>query len=250
MEKYTRSDGRSPGQLRKIRITPDYTRYAEGCALIELGGTRVLCTASVEERTAPFLIGTGRGWVTAEYAMLPRATHTRSPRDISKLRLSSRSAEIQRLLGRSLRCVCDMSLLGERTIVVDCDVLQADGGTRTASVTGGYVALALAMDRLVRDGVLPQSPLTGQVAAVSVGMVDGRALLDLCYDEDSRADVDMNIVMTGEGGLVEVQGTGEGRAFSRVEMSSLMTLARRGIARLLAEQRRVLAGRTGTGGRV
>lgn len=236
-----RCDGRSPGQLRKLKITPDYTRYAEGSVLIECGATRVLCTATVEDRTPPFLTGTGKGWVTAEYSMLPRATHTRSPRDISKLRLSSRSAEIQRLLGRALRCVCDTELLGERTVVVDCDVLQADGGTRTASVTGGYVALALAMNRLVRDGVLPQNPLTGQVAAISVGIVDGRPMLDLCYEEDSRADVDMNVVMTDGGGLVEIQGTGEGRAFTRAELGVMTTLARRGIGRLLTEQRRVLS---------
>lgn len=234
-----RIDGRQPDELRKIEMIPHYLKFAEGSVLITCGNTRVLCAASVEEGAPPH-VREGWGWVTAEYSMLPRANRERSRRDIAKLKLSPRSAEIQRLVGRSLRACVDMEALGPRTITVDCDVLQGDGGTRTASVTGGFVALALALQKLVSDGILPRLPLKTSVAAVSAGIVDGQALLDLCYEEDSSAQVDFNCVMTGEGQLVEVQGTGEGRAFTLEEEGRLLALCGAGIARLQALQKEIL----------
>jgi len=234
-----RIDGRSQIQLRPVRLTVDYLDYAEGSALIETGNTRVLCAASIEEKVPPFLEGKGQGWVTAEYNMLPRATHTRSPRE-REGRVSGRTQEIQRLIGRSLRAVVDMNSLGPRTITLDCDVLQADGGTRTASITGAYVALHRACSRLMQRGVLAVHPVRTAVAAVSVGIVGGELLLDLCYAEDSHADVDCNIVMTAEHEFVEVQGTGEGSVFSRATMDALITLAEQGITELLAIQQKYL----------
>ncbi|MER3426676.1 MAG: ribonuclease PH [Pyrinomonas sp.] len=237
---FTRTDGRQADELRPIRITPDFMPYAEGSALIEIGQTRVICTASFEERVPPFLRGTGQGWVTAEYAMLPRATQQRTPRETSRSGPSGRTQEIQRLIGRALRAVADLNALGERTITLDCDVLQADGGTRTASITGAYVAFALACRRLVNRGTLARSPVIGEVAAVSVGIVEGTPLLDLKYDEDSRAEVDMNIVCTGDGRFVELQGTAEHTPFTRAELEMLIALAQRGIEQLLTAQRAAL----------
>ena len=236
-----RIDGRAADQLRPVEIIPNINKFAEGSCLIRCGNTQVLCTASVEERTPPH-VPEGEGWVTAEYSMLPRANRERSKRDISKLKLSPRSAEIQRLIGRSLRACVDMKKLGERTITVDCDVLQGDGGTRTASVTGGFVALSYALYKLVADGVLPEMPLTTCVAAVSAGIVGEEPMLDLCYEEDSRAQVDLNCVMTGEGNLVELQGTGEGRPFTVDEQRALVDLCAKGIKELQAIQRQVLGG--------
>ena len=236
-----RIDGRKNDQLRPVQIETGYLKFAEGSVLITCGNTRVLCAASVEERTPPH-VAEGEGWVTAEYSMLPRANRERSRRDVAKLKLSPRSAEIQRLVGRSLRACVDMKKLGERTITVDCDVIQGDGGTRTASVTGGYVALALACKKLMADGLLEESPLIGQVAAVSAGIVKDEALLDLCYEEDSAAQVDFNCVMTGDGQLVEIQGTGEGRAFSPEEQRTLLDLCAKGIKELQAIQNAALKG--------
>ena len=236
-----RIDGRAADQLRPVEIIPHINKFAEGSCLIRCGNTHVLCCASVEERTPPH-VPEGEGWVTAEYSMLPRANRERSKRDISKLKLSPRSAEIQRLIGRSLRACVDMKKLGERTITVDCDVLQGDGGTRTASVTGGFVALSLALYKLVADGVLPEMPLTTCVAAVSAGIVGEEPMLDLCYEEDSHAQVDLNCVMTGEGNLVELQGTGEGRPFTVDEQRALVDLCAKGIKELQAIQRQVLGG--------
>src|SRR5215813_8662077 len=238
----SRNDGRQPLDLRPVRITTGFTKHAEGAALIEMGETRVLCTATVEEKVPSFLKNKGVGWVTAEYAMLPRATESRMPRETGRGGPSGRTHEIQRLIGRSLRSVVDMRALGERTITIDCDVLQADGGTRTASITGGYVALALAIHRLIERGVLASDPLVAQVAAVSAGYVDGLALLDLDYSEDSSAELDCNVVQTGDGGIVEVQCTAEGRAISRAELDGLLDLVGAGIVRLLAAQREILAG--------
>jgi ribonuclease PH len=235
-----RNDGRAPDQLRPVRMTPDFIPTAEGSVLIEIGSTRVVVTASVEDSVPQFLRGGGRGWVTSEYAMLPRATEQRTARESSRGRPSGRTLEIQRLVGRALRSVTDTAALGERTIWIDCDVLQADGGTRTASITGGFVALALACQRLVAAGILRSVPLTDSVAATSVGIVEDVPLLDLAYDEDSRAQVDMNVVMTGEGELVEIQATGEGRAFSHDELGDLLDLAESGIDQLKAEQRALL----------
>lgn len=235
-----RPDLRRNDEMRRVKITTGYTIHAEGSALIEVGNTRVLCNATVEERVPPFLVGQGLGWVTAEYSMLPRATHTRSPRDISRLKLNGRSAEIQRLIGRSLRAVVDRKALGERQIIVDCDVLQADGGTRCASITGGYVALWLACRGLAERGIIQRIPLTGQVAAVSVGIFQGEPALDLCYEEDSHADVDCNVVMTGAGEFVEIQGTGEERPFTKEELTRLLTLGRKGVTRLCREQRKAV----------
>lgn len=232
----TRFDGRKKTQLRPTRLTVDYLDYAEGSVLIEVGNTRVLCAASVEERVPPFLEGKGRGWVTAEYNMLPRATHTRNARERTKL--SGRTQEIQRLIGRSLRAVVDMEALGPRTITLDCDVLQADGGTRTASITGAYVALHRACSKLLDQGLLTTHPIRTAVAAVSVGVVQGDILLDLCYAEDSTAEVDFNVVMTAAHEFIEVQGTGEGGVFSRATMDNLVTLAEQGITELLAMQQR------------
>ena len=236
-----RIDGRAYDALRPIEIIPNVNRFAEGSCLIRCGSTHVLCTASVEERTPPH-VPEGEGWVTAEYSMLPRANRERSKRDIAKLKLSPRSAEIQRLVGRALRAAVDMRKLGERTITVDCDVLQGDGGTRTASVTGGFVALSYALHKLVSEGVLPEMPLKTCVAAVSAGIVDDQPMLDLCYEEDSSAQVDLNCVMTGEGELVELQGTGEGRAFTIEEQRVLVDLCAKCIREVQAIQRQALGG--------
>ena len=235
-----RPSGRSADQMRTICFTPDFTQHAEGSVLVEFGQTRVLTTASVESKVPRFLKGKAEGWVTAEYGMLPRSTHTRNPREAARGKQSGRTMEIQRLIGRSLRAVIDRSALGERTITVDCDVLQADGGTRTAAITGGYVALALAVQQLIERGELSQSPIHGQVAAVSVGLYEGTAVLDLDYAEDSVAETDMNIVMNEAGGLIEIQGTAEGHAFLRSELDQLLDLARSGIEELLQAQRAVL----------
>ena len=237
---FARNDNRAADELRVVRITPDFAPHAEGSALIEMGQTRVICTASVEDRVPPFLRGRGAGWVTAEYAMLPRATLQRTPRETGRGGPSGRTHEIQRLIGRSLRAIANTANLGERTITLDCDVLQADGGTRTASITGAYVAFALAARRLLRSGKLTRNPVTGEVAAVSVGIVEGTPLLDLKYDEDSRAEVDMNVICTGDGRFIEVQGTAEGSPFSRQEMDNLLELATRGIEQLLVAQRAAL----------
>lgn len=232
----TRPDGRKANQLRKIKVTKHFTKYAEGECLIEFGDTRVLCSASVEDGVPPFLKGSGSGWVTAEYGMLPRSCSTRVKRNNT----SGRTQEIQRLVGRSLRVVTDLPQLGERTIKIDCDVLQADGGTRTASVTGGFIALALALKHLQKTGALAALPLKDYVAAVSVGIVGGQKLLDPNYEEDSNADMDMNIVMVGRGAFVEVQGTAERQPFSRAETDALLRLAAGGIRQLIAMQRQVL----------
>jgi ribonuclease PH len=236
-----RPSGRAPDELRAIRITRGFTRHAEGSVLVEFGETRVLVTASVEDGVPSFLRGKGEGWVTAEYGMLPRSTHTRSGREAARGRQSGRTLEIQRLIGRSLRAVVDMRALGERTVTLDCDVLQADGGTRTASITGAYVALADAMDALVRRRAIAASPLHGQVAAVSVGIVDGVPVVDLDYVEDSSAETDMNVVMNNGGGFVEVQGTAEGHAFRRHELDELLNLAAAACQRLFAAQLEALA---------
>ncbi len=238
---FARTDGRLADQLRPVRITPGFLPYAEGSALIEMGDTRVICSASVEDRVPPFLRNKGQGWVTAEYSMLPRSTLQRTQRETGRGGPSGRTHEIQRLIGRSLRAVINTSLLGERTVTLDCDVLQADGGTRTASITGAYVACALACRRLMRLNKIDRNPVSGEVAAVSVGIVGGTALLDLKYDEDSRAEVDMNVVCTGDGRFIEVQGTAEGAPFTREEMDSLLELARRGIGQLVQAQRAALA---------
>jgi ribonuclease PH len=238
----TRKDGRSADQLRNVRISRDYLLTAEGSALIECGNTRVLCAASVEETVPSFLRNTGRGWVTAEYSMLPRATATRSPREVSKGRQSGRTLEIQRLIGRSLRTVVNTDLLGERTIIVDCDVIQADGGTRTASITGAWVALAIAIRKLVQFGTVKRNPMLDSVGAVSVGIVGGTALLDLNYDEDSQAGVDMNVVITGAGQFVELQATGEKITFDDTHLASMITLARKGISELRELQMQAVGG--------
>jgi len=237
-----RSGGRAADQLRPVRFVRAFTAHAEGSVLVEFGGTRVLCTASVENGVPPFLRNSGQGWVTAEYGMLPRATHTRSPREAARGRQTGRTQEIQRLIGRSLRACIDLRALGERTITIDCDVLQADGGTRTAAITGGYVALADAVGALVRTGQLRASPIHGQVAAVSVGIVGGIAVLDLDYGEDAEAETDMNVVMNSGGAFIEVQGTAEGHAFRREELDALLDLAAGGIARLCALQLEALGG--------
>lgn len=239
-----RTDGRVPDQLRPTKITTDYLITAEGSALIECGNTRVLCTASVEDATPAFLRGTGKGWITAEYAMLPRATVTRTPREVTKGKPSGRTHEIQRLIGRSLRSVVDLAALGERSIVIDCDVLQADGGTRTAAITGSFVALAIAVDTLVKYKAIPKSPILDSVSATSVGILNGVALLDLSYEEDSRADVDMNIVMTSAGKFIEVQGTSERTPFDDSQLAELLALARKGIAELQQAQRQAIASRS------
>jgi ribonuclease PH len=235
-----RIDNRSAGQMRPVRITTNYLLTAEGSAVIEVGNTRVLCAASIEETVPPFLRGSGRGWVTAEYSMLPRATATRTPREVIKGYPSGRTQEIQRLIGRSLRSVVDMTKLGDRTVIVDCDVLQADGGTRTAAITGAYVALVLALKQLVAFKALKSLPVTDSVAATSVGLVDGVPVLDLCYDEDSRAEVDMNVVMTGSGRFVELQATAEKTAFDDAQLAQLVATARSGILELFAIQKQAL----------
>ncbi|MEM5779866.1 MAG: ribonuclease PH [Lawsonibacter sp.] len=236
-----RMDGRAADQLRPIEIIPNINKFAEGSCLIRCGNTHVLCTASVEERVPPH-VPLGTGWVTAEYAMLPRANRERSKRDIAKLKLSPRSAEIQRLVGRALRAAVDLERLGERTITVDCDVLQGDGGTRTASVTGGFVALSLACRKLVEQGLIPELPLNTGVAAISAGIVDDQLLLDLCYEEDSAAQVDLNCVMTWDGQLVELQATGEGRPFTLEEQRTLVDLCVKGIGEIRGIQEEALNG--------
>ena len=236
-----RRDGRQPDDLRPLTFVRDYTEMAAGSVLVSMGKTRVLCTASVDERVPPWMRGKGTGWVTAEYSMLPGSTPERSNREVNKGKPSGRTQEIQRLIGRALRSVCDMKLMGERQILIDCDVLQADGGTRTASISGAYVALHDACSRLVAAGRLPANPLTTACAAVSVGVVDAVALLDLDYSEDVRAEVDMNVVMTGTGRFVEVQGTAEGLPFSRAELDDLLGLAEHGIASILDAQADLLA---------
>jgi ribonuclease PH len=233
MTDLSRHNARAADQLRPVRITRGYTLHAEGSVLIEFGNTRVLCTASVEDKVPPHQRGTGQGWVTAEYGMLPRATHKRNDREAARGKQSGRTQEIQRLIGRSLRAVFDLSKLGERTIALDCDVLQADGGTRTAAITGAFIAAQDAVNWLLKAGKLTESPITGPVAAISVGLMQGTALLDLDYSEDSACDTDMNVVMTGAGHFVEVQGTAEGVAFTRAQMDSLLGLAEKGIAELI-----------------
>src|SRR5438552_984444 len=235
-----RIDGRRPDELRPVSIATDYLMTAEGSAIITVGNTRVLCAASVEEVVPMFLRGSGKGWVTAEYSMLPRATAKRTPREAAKGKLSGRTHEIQRLIGRSLRAVVDMKALGERTVTLDCDVLQADGGTRTAAITGAFVAFALASARLKKMGKVNRSLIANDVAAVSVGIVDGVPLLDLKYDEDSRAEVDMNVICTGDGRFIEVQGTAEGSPFTREQMDSLLELGKKGIAQLVLLQREAI----------
>jgi len=233
----SRANGRRADELRPVRIQRGYTKHAEGAVLVEFGDTKVLCTASAEERVPPFLKDTGRGWVTAEYGMLPRATNTRSEREAARGKQSGRTQEIQRLIGRALRAVVDLRALGPRSIQIDCDVLQADGGTRTAAITGAFVALHDAVNWLTRKNLLTQNPIRDHVAAVSAGVFDGTEILDLCYEEDSKAEVDMNIVMTGSGRYVEVQGTAEGMAFSRGELDDLLALAEGGINQIVALQR-------------
>jgi len=233
-----RLDGRNPDKLRKVNITRDYNKYAEGSCLIELGDTRVICTASVQESVPPFLLGKGEGWVTAEYGMLPRSCQSR----IQRGRDSGRTYEIQRLVGRSLRAVTDMKSMGERTIWIDCDVIQADGGTRTASITGSFIALSDALNKLKKDGILNKVPIKDSVAATSVGILGGELILDLTYREDSRAEVDMNIVMTGKGEFIEIQGTAERKTFNKDDMDGLLALAKKGIEGLTDIQRKLLKG--------
>ncbi|MCA1841013.1 MAG: ribonuclease PH [Actinomycetota bacterium] len=232
-----RHDGRRPDESRPVKVTQGFVEFAEGSVLYECGKTRVLVNASIEDRIPEFLRGSGRGWVTAEYSMLPRATETRTPREVNKGRLGGRTQEIQRLIGRSLRAICDMSLLGERTLWLDCDVIQADGGTRTASISAAYIAIADACKALVEMGKIKASPLKDEVAAISVGIVDGVPCLDLNYIEDSKAEVDMNIVMTGSGRFVEVQGTAEGEPFSNDQLQTLLDLGRKGVDEIVARQR-------------
>jgi ribonuclease PH len=236
-----RIDGRKPTQLRALKITPGYIKTAEGSVLIETGDTKVICTAKLEERVPPFLRNSGKGWITAEYGMLPGSSETRIGRESSRGKIGGRTHEIQRLIGRSLRTVADLRSLGERTIWVDCDVIQADGGTRTASITGAYVALAEAARKWLGRGVLNINPIKDSVAAVSIGIVDGKILLDLCYEEDSKADVDMNFVMTGSGKFIEVQGTAETSPFTKKQMQRMSDIAQQGIKELLKEQRRIIA---------
>ena len=232
-----RPSGRSPDQLRPISLDPGFSRYAEGSCLVKFGETHVLCTASVDEKVPPFLRNSGRGWVTAEYGMLPRSTHTRTDREAARGKQSGRTQEIQRLIGRALRAVVDLPAMGERQINIDCDVLQADGGTRTASITGSWVALHFAFERLIKDGKLTANPITGQVAAVSCGLFEGTAVLDLDYPEDSKAQADANFVLTGDGGIVEVQGTAEEKPFSEPQFMELLNLAKKGVGELAHLQR-------------
>lgn len=239
-----RTDGRKDDQLRKVKIIKNYINAADGSALIEMGKTRVICNATIEDNVPPFLRGKGQGWITAEYAMLPRATQQRTPRESSRGKVGGRTHEIQRLIGRSVRAVVDLEMLGERTIWLDCDVIEADGGTRTASITGAYVALALAIKRAVMMGTIPENPIKDHLAAVSVGIVGGIPLLDLAYDEDFKAEVDMNIVMTGSGRFVEVQGTAEGEPFTKTHLSKLITLAQAGVQDLIEIQKKALEKKT------
>ncbi len=237
---FSRPSGRTPNQLRQVSIEPGYTKHAEGSVLVSFGDTKVICTASVEDKVPGFLKGQNQGWLTAEYGMLPRSTHSRMDREAARGKQSGRTQEIQRLIGRSLRAVVDLTKLGERTIHLDCDVIQADGGTRTASITGASVAAQLAIQGLLAQGKLTESPLLDQVAAISVGIYQGVPVLDLDYAEDSNCDTDMNIVMTGTGGCVEIQGTAEGKPFSKAEMNSLLALAEQGITELIVLQQQVL----------
>jgi ribonuclease PH len=232
-----RPSGRTPDQLRKVTLEPGFSRHAEGSCLVKFGDTHVLCTASVDERVPPWMRNSGKGWVTAEYGMLPRSTHTRTDREAARGKQSGRTQEIQRLIGRALRAVVDLPAMGERQINIDCDVLQADGGTRTASITGAWVALHFAYERLVKEGKLATSPITGQVAAVSCGLWEGTAVLDLDYPEDSKAQADANFVLTGNGGIVEVQGTAEDKPFSEPQFMELLALAKKGVTELTALQR-------------
>src|SRR3954464_10005395 len=236
-----RSDNRAPDQMRPVNIIPNFISTAEGSVLIEVGNTRVICTASIEETVPSFMRNSGKGWISSEYSMLPRATLTRSPREVSKGRQSGRTHEIQRLIGRSLRAVTDLSRLGERTLWIDCDVIQADGGTRTASITGAFVALGLAMQKLVEDGTLSAAPIRDFVAATSVGIVEGTILLDLCYEEDSQAEVDLNFVMTGARKIVEVQATAEQHPFDEAQLKKMMDYAATGIEALITKQRTILS---------
>ncbi|CAN5792686.1 ribonuclease PH [soil metagenome] len=236
----SRTDGRQPAQLRETRITPSFTMHAEGAVLIEAGRTKVICTASVEERVPPFLRNTGKGWVTAEYGMLPRATSTRTQREATAGKVGGRTQEIQRLIGRSLRSIMRLPELGERTVWIDCDVIQADGGTRTASITGGFVALVIALQQMRQKGMIRSIPVSDFVAATSVGVVGGTPMLDLAYEEDSKAEVDMNVVKTGDGRFIEVQGTAEGPPFERSALDSLLELADDGIRDLIALQRSIV----------
>ena len=235
-----RADGRSEKQIRKVEIIKDFTMHAEGSVLFCQGNTKVLCTATVEDSVPPYLAGTGKGWVTAEYSMLPRATATRNKRDISKLKQAPRSTEIQRLIGRALRGAVDLTLLGERSIVIDCDVIQADGGTRCASISGGFVALALAIQRLMDQGELKVNPIKKQVAAISMGVSDGVPVVDLCYTEDCKADTDMNVVMSSNGGFIEIQGTAEGEEFDKKQLDALLALAKVGCNKVFKAQNKVL----------
>lgn len=238
---FTRSSARLSNQLRAVSLTPNYTMHAEGSVLICFGHTQVICTASVEEKVPPFLRGKGQGWVTAEYGMLPRSTSTRMDREAARGKQQGRTQEIQRLIGRSLRAAVDLTQLGERTITIDCDVIQADGGTRTAAITGGFVALSLAVQSLMNSGVLTQNPIVYQVASVSVGMVGGQAVLDLDYAEDSTAQTDMNVVMVDDGRFIEVQGTAEDKPYTLAELQTMLALAQQGIDELFVQQRQVLA---------
>lgn len=237
-----RPSGREADEMRPVRFTADYTRHAEGSVLAQFGGTTVLCTASLENRVPPWMRGNGRGWVTGEYGMLPRSTHTRSAREAARGKQSGRTLEIQRLIGRSLRAITDLDALGERTVTLDCDVIQADGGTRTAAISGAYLALAIAMQRKATDRKLPKNPLHGQVAAVSVGIYRGVPVLDLDYDEDSEAETDMNVVMNEAGNFIEVQGTAEGHAFTDDEFAAMLQLAHKGVREIIAAQNEVLGG--------
>lgn len=245
-----RIDGRENFELRPVIITRNFIKHAEGSVLIEVGATKVICTATVEERVPPFRKGTGEGWITAEYSMLPRSTQTRNQRDISKLKLNGRSQEIQRLIGRSLRSVVNFNLLGEREIIIDCDVIQADGGTRTASITGAFIALLDACKHIVDLGLIEKVPITDFVAATSVGIINDEKMLDLCYEEDSHAIVDMNVVMSGEGKFIEIQGTGEQAPFSREHFDSLLDIAEKGINQLIEIQKNILGELSNNVGRV
>lgn len=235
-----RIDGRKPGELRPVKIRRNYLKYALGSCLVEMGSTRVLCTASLQDKAPPFLKGSGKGWLTAEYGMLPASCTERIQRESTKGKPSGRTQEIQRLIGRSLRSILDLHKLGERTIFIDADVIQGDGGTRTAAITGAYVALVDAVNKMIKQGTIAETPVVESVAAVSVGIVNGKALLDLCYQEDSKAEVDMNVVMTGAGAFVEVQGTAEGKAFTKKQMTELVAVAEKGIRELLAKQKKAL----------
>jgi ribonuclease PH len=235
-----RFDTRETNQLRPVKMTKDYIMHPQGSVLIEMGNTKVICTAMIEEKVPPFLKGQGKGWITAEYGMLPASTNTRKIRDSSKGKIDGRSHEIQRLIGRALRSIVDLKKLGERTIWIDCDVIQADGGTRTAAITGSFVALMCAFNKLIAAGILSEAPITDSVAAVSVGVVNGEVVLDLCYEEDSKADVDMNLVMTGSGKFIEIQGTGEERPFDKEELNQLLSYGEKGIKELLAIQKQII----------